>query len=186
MKKIIKISVNKIISSFLLLLSPSVFAGTELIGGDMEFKGVVVAHGCTIVAGDENKVIDFKQISSKDLYTFQKTEPISFSISLENCSQDIYKSVTITLDGKEHPTMPNHLAVVGTGSEDPKSIGIVFTDFNRNIIQLKKPSATRLLNNQRIQFNFMTYVEASSSAIKNQTVLTGPFQAQATYTLNYQ
>lgn len=172
--------------SLLLLLSPSAFAITELIGGDMEFKGVVVAHGCTIVAGDENKLIDFKQISAKDLYTFQKSEPVAFSISLENCSQDIYKSVTITLDGKEHPTMPNHLAVVGTGSEDPKSIGIVFTDTQRNMIQLKKPSTARLLNNKRIQFNFMTYVEASPSAIKNQTLLTGPFQAQATYTLNYQ
>lgn len=152
----------------------------------MEFKGVVVAHGCTIVAGDENKVIDFKQISASDLYTYQKSEPISFSISLENCSQDIYKSVTITLEGKEHPTMPNHLAVVGTGSEDPKSIGIVFTDLSRNVIQLKKPSTTRLLNNKRIQFNFMTYVEASSQSIKNGSLLTGPFQAQATYTLNYQ
>ncbi|WP_337221723.1 hypothetical protein, partial [Vibrio cholerae] len=79
------------------------YAVTELIGGDMEFKGVGVAHGWTIVAGDENKVIDFKQISAKDLYTFQKSEPVAFSISLENCSQDIYKSVTITLDGKEHP-----------------------------------------------------------------------------------
>lgn len=172
--------------SLLFCISSFTYAGTEIIGGDMEFKGIVVAHGCTIVAGDENKVIDFKQISAKDLYTFQKSAPVAFSISLENCSQDIYKSVTITLDGKEHPTMPNHLAVVGTGSEDPKSIGIVFTDTQHNIIPLKKPSATRQLDNKRIQFNFITYVEASQSAIKNQTLLTGPFQAQATYTLNYQ
>lgn len=186
MKKTIRISITSTITSFLLLLSPSTYSATELIGGDMEFKGVVVAYGCTIVAGDENKMVDFKQISASELYSFKKSEPIPFSISLENCSQDIYKSVTITLDGKEHSTMSNHLAVVGTGSEDPKSIGIVFTDTYRNIIQLKKPSSTRLLNHQRIQFNFMAYVEASPSAIKNQTVLTGPFQAQATYTLNYQ
>lgn len=172
--------------SLFLLLSPSAFAATELIGGDMEFKGVVVAHGCTIVAGDENKVVDFKQISASDLYSNKKSEPVAFSISLENCSRDIYKSVTITLDGKEHPTMPNHLAVVGTGSENPKSIGIAFTDVKRNVIQLKKPSSTRLLNNKRIQFDFMAYVEASPSALRNQTLLTGPFQAQATYTLNYQ
>ncbi|EOW4564132.1 fimbrial protein [Proteus mirabilis] len=180
---------NRIIKSAitcLLLLSPSTFAATDIIGGEMEFKGVVVAHGCTIVAGDENKVIDFKQISAKDLYSLQKSNPVAFSISLENCSQDIYKSVTITLDGQAHSTMPNHIAVTGSGSEDPKSIGIAFTDKAHNIIELKKPSAPQQLNNKRVQFDFMAYVEATSSAIQNQTILTGPFQAQATYTLNYQ
>lgn len=68
--------IKKSAISLLLLFSSSAFAATELIGGDMEFKGVVVAHGCTIVAGDENKVIDFKQISAKDLYTFQKVNPL--------------------------------------------------------------------------------------------------------------
>lgn len=132
-----KNSIIKSAITCLLLLSPSTFAATDIIVGEMEFKGVVVAHGCTIVAGDENKVIDFKQISAKDLYSLQKSNPVAFSISLENCSQDIYKSVTITLDGQAHSTMPNHIAVTGSGSEDPKSIGIAFTDKAHNIIELK-------------------------------------------------
>ena len=86
-----KNSIIKSAITCLLLLSPSTFAATDIIGGEMEFKGVVVAHGCTIVAGDENKVIDFKQISAKDLYSLQKSNPVAFSISLENCSKIFIK-----------------------------------------------------------------------------------------------
>ncbi|OAT35189.1 fimbrial protein [Proteus myxofaciens] len=186
MKNKTLISFKQPLFALALLFSSNSFASTELIGGDMEFKGVVVAHGCTIVAGDENKVVDFRQISAKDLYTFKKSKPVAFSISLENCSQDVYKSVTITLGGTEHPSMSDHLAVTGTQGEDPKSIGIVFLDQYQNKVKLNKPVSTQSLKNDRIQFNFTTYVEASDDAIKNQTLLTGPFQGQATYTLNYQ
>lgn len=72
---------------------------------EMEFKGVVVAHGCTIVAGDEIKLLISKQISAKISIHYKK-QPVAFSISLENCSQDIYKSVTITLDGQRIQQCP--------------------------------------------------------------------------------
>ncbi|MEX6388433.1 fimbrial protein [Proteus mirabilis] len=73
-----KNSIIKSAITCLLLLSPSTFAATDIIGGEMEFKGVVVAHGCTIVAGDENKVIDFKQISAKESLFTTKKQPRCF------------------------------------------------------------------------------------------------------------
>ncbi|MEX6162768.1 hypothetical protein AB6G16_14740 [Proteus mirabilis] len=71
-----KNSIIKSAITCLLLLSPNTFAATDIIGGEMEFKGVVVAHGCTIVAGDENKVIDFKQISAKISIHYKKATPL--------------------------------------------------------------------------------------------------------------
>ncbi len=52
--------------------------------------------------------------------------------------------------------MPNHIAVTGSGSEDPKSIGIAFTDKAHNIIELKKPSAPQQLNNKN-EYNLILW-----------------------------
>lgn len=186
MKKIIIKLTYSALCAVWLLASPTVLAKTELTGGDMEFKGVVVAHGCTIVAGDENKLIDFQQISAKDLYTSHKSKSVAFSISLENCSKAIYETVTITLSGTKHDSMENHIAVTAAEGENAKSIGIAFADQSQHLVSLDTPIAKKSLDNERLQFNFSTYVEISPEAIRDQSLLTGAFQGQATYTLNYQ
>lgn len=55
----------------LLLAGPAQAAG-ELIGGQLDFKGVVVAIPCSIAPESESAPVDFGKISTRDLYHSEK------------------------------------------------------------------------------------------------------------------
>ena len=75
----------------------------ELIGGDLNFKGTVVAHGCSIVPSSKNIAVDFGEISTRTLYAERKSQPKAFVIELKDCSTDVFNSVTVTFSGTEMP-----------------------------------------------------------------------------------
>ena len=86
----------------------------ELIGGDLNFKGTVVAQGCSIVPSSKNIAVDFGQISTRSLYAEGKSQPKAFVIELKDCSTDVFNSVTVTFSGTENANMSDRLAITPT------------------------------------------------------------------------
>ncbi|EGM8503177.1 type 1 fimbrial protein, partial [Escherichia coli] len=88
-------------AAIFLLLSGPIYAQTELIGGDIRFHGTVEALPCSVKPGGDKIGVNFKQISTKDLYSNKTSPPVPFTIPLENCSDAVFKTVSVTFSGIE-------------------------------------------------------------------------------------
>ena len=158
----------------------------ELIGGDLNFKGTVVAHGCSIVPSSKNIAVDFGQISTRTLYAEGKSQPKAFVIELQDCSTDVFNSVTVTFSGTENANMSDRLAITPIAPQTASGIGIGFEESNGTAILLNTPTTAVAISDANMQLNFKAFVEGEPDALSNKTLETGAFQATANYTLNYQ
>lgn len=158
----------------------------ELIGGDLNFKGTVMAHGCSIVPSSKNITVDFSQISTHTLYMEGKSQPKAFVIELKDCSTAVFDSVTVTFSGTENANMSDRLAITPLAPHSASGIGIGFEESNGTAILLNTPTTAVAISDATMQLNFKAFVEGEPDALSNKTLQTGAFQATANYTLNYQ
>ena len=156
----------------------------ELIGGDLNFKGTVVAHGCSIVPSSKNIAVDFGEISTRTLYAERKSQPKAFVIELKDCSTDVFNSVTVTFSGTENANMSDRLAITPIAPNSASGIGIGFEENDGTAISLNTPTTAVAIAS--MQLNFKAFVEGEPDALSNKTLQTGAFQATANYTINYQ
>lgn len=176
-----------IASMVLICLLPAAtpaYSNGELTGGDLIFKGTVVAHGCSIVPSSKNIVVEFDKISLRTLYAEGKSQPKAFVIELQDCSTDVFNSVTVTFSGTENSNMSDRLAI--TPSSTASGIGIGFEESNGTAILLDTPTTAVAISNANMQLNFKAFVEGEPNALSNKILQAGNFKATAYYTLNYQ
>ncbi|MCS3430277.1 fimbrial protein [Klebsiella sp. BIGb0407] len=181
---------RQIIASIIFVYSISmatpVQAIGDLIGGDLKFKGVVVAQSCSIVPSSKSITVDFNQISTRTLYTYEKSAPEEFVIELEGCSKAVFNSVTVTFSGMENGSMANRLAITPVSPNSASGIGIGFEENDGTAILLNTPTTALAISDGHMQLNFKAFVEGEPDALSNKTLQTGAFRATANYTLNYQ
>ena len=158
----------------------------ELIGGDLNFKGTVVAHAGSIVASSKNIAVDFGEISTRTLYAERKSQPKAFVIELKDCSTDVFNSVTVAFSGTENANMSDRLAITPIAPNSASGIGIGFEENDGTAISLNTPTTAVAISNATMQLNFKAFVEGEPDALSNKTLQTGAFQATANYTINYQ
>jgi type 1 fimbria pilin len=158
----------------------------ELIGGDLHFRGTVVARGCSIVPSSKNITVDFGKISTVTLYAEGKSQPKAFAIELQDCSTAVFNSITVTFSGTENANMSDRLAITPVAPHTTSGIGIGFEESNGTAILLNTPTTAVAISNANMQLNFKAFVEGEPNALSNKTLQTGAFQATANYTLNYQ
>jgi len=172
----------------LLTLSPvfPAMAMGELIGGDLSFKGVVVAYPCSIAPESERVPVDFGEISTKSLYASGKSTPVPFSIKLQNCNPGVFNTVTVTFSGTENTNMTDRLAIKAVTPGNAGGIGIGLLESDQTPIQLDVPTSTTAITDTALQLNFYAFVEGEPDALSSGSLTTGPFTATANYTLNYQ
>ncbi|WP_444544345.1 fimbrial protein [Pseudocitrobacter faecalis] len=172
----------------ILAFSPSfsVLAMGELIGGDLSFKGVVVAYPCSIAPESERVPVDFGEISTKSLYATGKSTPVPFSIKLQNCNPGVFNAVTVTFSGTENSNMTDRLAIKAVTPGNAGGIGIGLLESDQTPIQLDVPTNATAITDTALQLNFLAFVEGEPDALSGGTLTTGPFTATANYTLNYQ
>ncbi|KMV68728.1 fimbrial protein [bacteria symbiont BFo1 of Frankliniella occidentalis] len=169
----------------LLLAGPAQAAG-ELIGGQLDFKGVVVAIPCSIAPESESAPVDFGKISTRDLYHSEKSEPIAFTLKLQDCNPQLASTVTVTFSGSENPNLKDHLAIKPSTSNGASGIGIGLLEEDNTPIQLGVATLPVTLKSGMMQLNFKAFVAAEPEALSKETLTTGPFTATANYILNYQ
>lgn len=158
----------------------------ELIGGDVNFKGTVVAQGCSIVPSSKNIAVDFKKIEISTLYDNHQSPPESFVIELQGCNPAVLSSVTVTFSGTENPNMTDRLAITPVSPNSASGIGIGFEESDGTAISLNTPTSAVVISDVTMQLSFKAFVEGEPDALSNKTLQTGAFRATANYTLNYQ
>lgn len=161
-------------------------ARVELIGGDIKFFGTVEALPCSIVPGTEKVSVNFGTISTKTLISNGKSATKAFSIQLQDCSSNVWDSVTVTFNGDPAPNMTNRLAITAVAPGTASGIGIGLQETDGSEIQLGQASKAVTISDGAMQLDFAAFVEADPQAVQNGTLAPGKFTATANYTLNYQ
>ncbi|HEJ8043602.1 TPA: type 1 fimbrial protein [Serratia marcescens] len=171
-----------------LLLVPMLMAAplSALAAGDnnLYLHGALVAEPCVIPPGDEEITLDFGTIIDKYLYLNTRTLGQAFQIHLEECDLTLGKTVSVTFTGPENQALPGLLAIDG-GSE-AKGIAI----------GLETPPAQPLPLNQASDKSFLlegsniialkAYVQGEPDALRDHSIERGPFNAVATFHLEYE
>lgn len=172
----------------LLLASPAMAERVQqnLIGGELKFHGNVLSLPCSVASDDEKLLVDFKEVSVKDLYIHGKSTPTPFSLHLVDCSPNVFHSVTVTFSGHESNDLPGHLTINPSGSEGASGIAIGLMQGNGSKVELDKETPATALVTGNMTLKFMAYVAGEPDALKNSNIQYGPFTASANYTLNYQ
>ena len=173
-------------AAIFLLLSGPIYAQTELIGGDMRFHGTVEALPCSVKPGGDKIGVNFKQISTKDLYSNKTSPPVSFTIPLENCSDAVFKTVSVTFSGIESTELPNHLIINPVSPSSASGVAIGLKESNGSAIELNKPTTAENIANGSMDLTFQAWVAGEPTALQNGDITLGPFTATANYTLTYQ
>jgi len=181
---------NRMTTAVALILAwlPSVpaLAIGELIGGDLSFRGEVVAYPCSIAPDSEQVLVDFGEISTKSLYINGKTLPVPFSIKLQDCNPSLLYTVTVKFSGDENLNLANHLAITPAASGGASGVGIGLLEADDTPVHLNVATTATTISNTIMQLNFKAFLEAEPGALSNGTLTTGPFTATAYYLLSYQ
>lgn len=161
--------------------STGVFTGTNIT-----FHGRVIAPACVAIPTPGTPDIDFHQVSTRDLYSSQKTKPIPFVIHLQGCNASVMKTATVTFSGSENLALPNHLKITPQGAGGASGVGIALEENNGTPIQLNKPTSATNLATANAEIAFNTYLEAEPQALKNSAIHVGKFTSSVNYIVNYQ
>ncbi|WP_240775894.1 fimbrial protein [Serratia proteamaculans] len=146
--------------------------------------GALVAEPCVIPPGEENLALDFGTVIDKYLYLNKRTHGQRFALHLAECDLSLGSAVRITFKGTESVTLPGLLAI----SPDSHAFGIAIgmETVNGKPLPLNKAGAKLPLRSGSNQLEFKGYVQGEGWALANKLVQRGPFNAVATFSLEYE
>lgn len=169
-----------------LLFGATVQADTKLVGGDMYFHGTIRALACSLAPGGDKIEVDFGQIATQDLYLSGRSKPEKFSIQLRDCNPEVFRGISVTFSGKEDAELTDHLALDSSEQGGASGIGIGMSEDDGTAIRFDEGTSVTEITEGSMTLNFLAWVAAEPSAIKNQSLEYGLFSASGTWTLNYQ
>ena len=179
--------ITMIFACLLTTFAPApVWALLDVIGGDLSFTGVVMAYPCSIAPESERVPVDFGEVSTKSLYINGKTTPIPFTIKLQDCTPNVFNTVTVTFSGDPNGNLADRLAISATSPGNAGGVGIGLLEEDDTPVRLNVATRPAAIADTILRLNFQAFVEAEPDALANGTLSTGPFTATANYTLNYQ
>lgn len=150
---------------------------------NMRLHGILVEEPCTILPDDESIHLDFSNIPDKTFYTYGRSVSEPFNIHLSECDTSIGKSLKITFYGDELASMPGYLAINSNSQASGIVIGIEKDD--GSLLSLNKEDGDYLLKEGSTVLNFKAFIKGEKNAIANHQIERGPFNAIATFKLNY-
>lgn len=167
---------------FAILLSCSGFA--LAIPNNLHLHGFLVEEPCTIKPGDDAILLDFGNVPDKTLYAYGRTTSEAFAINLIECDTSIGNSVNITFSGTPSLPLPGYLALQDSSSASGFAIGI--EDDTGLLLPINEIGEKLPLSNGATQLKFKAYLKGEPNAITQQQIKRGPFNAIATFKLDYE
>lgn len=162
-----------------LLLSLSAHAADN-----MRFHGALVAEPCVIPPGEEEIKLDFGTVIDKYLYLNQRTHGQSFQLHLTECDLSLGNMLKITFSGMESPALPGLLALDGASQASGIAIGMETADGQALPLNKSGQGYPLLAGDNVIELK--AFVQGEPQALANQSIERGPFQAVATFSLEYE
>lgn len=169
----------------------AMFALTLLVPGlsvqaadNMRFRGALVAEPCVIPPGEESLALDFGTVIDKYLYLNTRTHGQQFTLHLAECDLSLGKTVRITFKGTESASLPGLLKI----SPDSQAFGIAIgmETLDGKPLLLNKASEYLPLRSGSNLLEFKGYVQGEGWALANKMIQRGPFNAVATFSLEYE
>ncbi|AGE94451.1 fimbrial protein [Citrobacter farmeri] len=170
--------------SFLLLTGAVLSNGVQAVDNNVHFSGALVAEPCRIPDGDSNIKLSFGSVIVKGLYQYQRTKSQPFIIYLENCDPALMKTVSVTFEGTPDDELTTMLALEPSSVAKGVAVGLELVDGTPLAINKASPYQPLSQGNNALTFN--AYVQGKPSAITNEQIIPGDFNAIATFVLVYQ
>lgn len=177
---------NRLLKTRMLMLmlmlpfTDTVFA----IPDNLHFHGILVEEPCTIKPGDESVRLDFGNVPDKNLYAYGRTVSEAFTINLSECDTSIGKSVNVTFFGTANLALPGYLALQNSSRAAGFAIGI--EDVDGSFLPVNTQSSKLSLQNGTTALKFKAYLKGEPNAISHKEIKRGPFNAIATFKLDYE
>ncbi|MFO3759106.1 fimbrial protein [Klebsiella aerogenes] len=146
--------------------------------------GALVAEPCVILPGDEEIQLDFGTVIDKYIYLNTRTLGQLFKIHLAECDLSLGNTVRITFIGKENSELPGLLGI--NNSTEMSGIAIGLETTNSEPVKLNKQSKLYPLQVGNTYIAFKAYVQGEPNAIARKSIRRGPFNATATFKLEYE
>jgi type 1 fimbria pilin len=156
----------------------------SLAADNMRFHGALVAEPCIIPPGDEKILLDFGTVIDKYLYLNTRTNSQPFEIRLTECDLSLGKTVKVTFSGKENLNLPGLLALEAGSQANGIGIGMETEDGTPLLLNKQGPGYKLVSGANTLTIR--AYVKGEPKAIADQTIERGPFNAIATFSLEYE
>ncbi|MBP6123803.1 MULTISPECIES: fimbrial protein [Providencia] len=175
---------NRYVKISLLMVLLSIQGIALAIPDNLHFHGILVEEPCIIKPGDESVRLDFGNVPDKNLYAYGRTVSEAFTINLAECDTSIGKSVNVTFSGTPSVILPGYLALQDSSSANGFVIGI--EDGAGTFLPINKKGEKLPLADGSTQLKFKAYLKGEPDAIAQQKIKRGPFNAIATFKLDYE
>lgn len=170
---------GKVFGMLLLVLGA---ASAWAVNDNLHFSGTLTTEPCTLDPDSVNINVDFGTVMDKYLYINMRTHSKPFDIRLEGCDTTVGKSVTVTFSGTADSELKDLLAV-SNGAASGIAIGL--EQANGTALPINQATlASHLITGNNV-LAFRGYVQVKPSAMQNQSLTRGDFNAMATFTLAY-
>lgn len=150
--------------------------------GTVTFTGSVIDAACSIKSGSIDQSVDLGAISKAQLTNGGKSNPVDFSIGLQNCDLSTAANATVTFNGTAGDAangLDKAFMVTGQASG---GVGVVITDnTGGKIIEPGQTSDEFTLNAGANDLEFKAYVQGASSS----AIVAGDFKSVANFVMEY-
>lgn len=171
------------------LLLVQCFASMPAIAADtnknnLRLYGALVAEPCVVAPGGEEIHLEFGTVVDKYLYLNTRTLGQPFEIRLAECDLSLGNGVKLTFVGSENGALPGLLAI--DASSKAKGIAIGLETPEAKPLALNKEGGKWLLQKGSNVLALKAYVQGEPKALASKTIGRGPFNAVATFRLEYE
>lgn len=159
------------------------FTGFTHAEDNLQFRGALVKQPCTIAPGDEIVNLNFGTIIDNFLYQYQRTPAREFAIRLTQCEPVVGRDTTITFSGQANTALPGYLAL-SLGSQ-AKGVALGIENSLGKLMPINTKSSVKIVSGDNV-IPYRAFIQGEPLALQNKNIGLGVFQANVTFTLEYE
>ncbi len=149
-------------------------------GGTVTFFGDIIDAPCSVHPDSRDFRVDMGQVSKTHLEKDEgKSNARNFSIKLENCSTETFKTAQVSFSGTADANNPSLLGLVGSAG----GAGIALQDGSGAAVVLGEATAATKLVDGNNTLNFAAYLQRSTGT---SIVVPGQFETVSTFAMSYE
>lgn len=179
--------IRMVLAVVLIAMSMQALTKSKAASADVDFKGNLVAEPCVVAPGGdgENVVVDFGTVAEKTFYSIygRRSAMQKFHITLTECDIYMGKDVSVTFTGTPDAEQPDRLALSSSSGVRHIAVGIQTAEGEE--LPVNKQSKNYVLKSGTTLLEFMAYLQASDSGVRDHSVGRGSFEAVSTFELEY-
>ncbi|MCU6306347.1 fimbrial protein [Enterobacter quasiroggenkampii] len=120
--------------SFIFAPCMSYATSATINGGEVKFRGQVVAAPCSVKADDINKTVEMGQVRTNNFPTKGTWyDPVAFQIHLEDCDTTVLTTVAVRFDGISDTNDPQ-VFQTGNGAGAAQGLGLGIFDYTGTLL----------------------------------------------------